>query len=422
MKRSTSLLSLALLSLNLIACTDNQSGGKGAQHESKQTSSAGKSDSNNKASSRSDSEHSDDSVTIESADQKKAGISVAPVEVESLPQVLTLNGEVAVNEQRTSHVGVVADGRVTALNVLPGASVRRGAVLGQVHSHSVHETAGALMQAFAALEHATREVNLATQSHDRYDRLYAIQAASLEEKQKSEQDLAQARQSLADAQANVHMEREHLSELLQVSPQTLTPNNLYDRELVPIRSPIDGIVTSRSLTVGQVVDTGTEAFVVSDLSTVWVMAAANERDISSVRKGANVDVTTQAFPDTPFRGTVEQVGNMLDPQTRTLPVRLVLPNPHYHLRPGMFAAAHIAGSATRQAVFIPEKALQNINGNEIVFLTKDGTTFRPQVVKSGTRSQGRTEIVQGLKPGDRIAVNGAFMVKGELLKSTVGDG
>lgn len=102
-------------------------------------------------------------------------------------------------------------------------------------------------------------------------------------------------------------------------------------------------------------------------------------------------------------------------------MRIVLPNPAQRLRPGMFAAAHITGSATRTAVFIPEDALQNINGNQIVFLTADGVTFRPQVVKLGTHSMGRAEIVQGLKPGDRIVVKGSFMVKGELLKGTVGD-
>ena len=429
MKELTRLLPIALLCLTLAGCSKKQPEGGDAKAGGKQQSSS-KSESKSGDSKNGDGKGGDkdsmggggDSVKIEAADQGKAGISVAPVEAETLPQLLTLNGQVVPNEQRTSHIGVIADGRITALNVLPGAAVHRGTVLGELHSHSVHETVGSLIQAFAAVDRAKGAVAFATQARDRYAKLYAIQAASLEEKQKSEQDLLAAKQGLVDAEASVHMEREHLSELLQVSPESLTPNNLYNRELVPIRSPIDGVVLSRSVTVGQVVDTGTEAFVVSDLSTIWVTASANEKDIGLLHNGANADVTTQGFPDFAFTGRVGQIGDTLDPQTRTIPVRLVLPNPGERLRPGMFAAAHIAGSATRTAVFIPENALQNINGNQVVFLTTDGVTFRPQAVKLGTHSMGRAEIVQGLKPGDRIVVNGAFMVKGELLKGTVGDG
>lgn len=415
---------IALVCLILSGCSKKQPEGENKQKDVKPQSSSVKGDNKGGGSKGGGSDSSGgnaDSVKIEAPDQQKAGISVVPIEVESLPQLLTLNGQVVVDEQHTSHIGVVADGRITVLNVLPGATVRRGTVLGQLHSHSVHETVGALIQAFAAVGRTRASVNFAVQASDRYAKLYAIQAASLEEKQKSEQDLQLARQSLVDSEANVHMEREHLSELLQVAPESLTPNNLYNRELVPIRSPIDGVVISRSITVGQVVATGTEAFVVSDLSTVWVMAAANEMDISFLHNDASADVTTQGFTDLAFTGRVGNIGNTLDPQTRTIPVRLVIPNPGMRLRPGMFASAHIAGSATRTAIFIPESALQNINGNQIVFVTPDGVTFRPQVVKLGTHSMGRIEVVQGLTPRTRIVTDGAFMVKGELLKGTVGD-
>jgi cobalt-zinc-cadmium efflux system membrane fusion protein len=424
MNAPTRLITIALLCLTLGACSKKETDGGGKTGGDQQQTSSQKGDSksgNSKGGDAASMGGTADTVKIQAADQQKAGIAIATVETATLPQLLTLNGQVVPNDQRTSHLGVVADGRITALNVLPGAVVRRGQTLGEVHSHSVHETVGALVQAFAAVDRAKGAVTFATQARDRYAKLYAIQVASLEEKQKSEQDLLQARQSLTDAEASVHMEREHLSELLQVTPESLNASNLYNRELVPIRSPIDGVVLTRSLTVGQVVDTGTEAFLISDLSTVWVTASANEKDISLLHNGANADVTTQGFPDLAFKGRVGQIGNELDPQTRTIPVRIVLPNPGQRLRPGMFASAHIAGSATRTAVSIPEDALQNINGNQVVFLTADGVTFRPQVVKLGTHSMGRAEIVQGLKPGDRIVVKGSFMVKGELLKGTVGD-
>jgi multidrug efflux pump subunit AcrA (membrane-fusion protein) len=286
----------------------------------------------------------------------------------------------------------------------------------------VHETVGALVQAFAAVDRERSAVSFAQEVRDRYHHLYSIQAASLEETQRSEQDLLQAKNLLIDAEATVRMEREHLSELLQVSPESLTPGTLYDREIVPIRSVMDGVVIVRNITVGQVVNTGFESFVVSNLSSVWVTAAVNERALSLVHEGVSANVTTQAYPGEAFTGRITMVGDTLDPQTRTVPVRIVVPNPGARLRPGMFATAQIAEGQTEDAVFVPEDALQDINGMQVVFVTQDGTTFRAQTVTVGTRTAGKAAIVDGLRRGDRIAVAGAFMVKSAMLKGTMGEG
>ena len=363
-----------------------------------------------------------DIVKIPLPAQQRAGIQTAYVLVQRTPRMLSVNGQVTLDEQHTSHLGTVADGRITAVNVLPGAPVRRGQVLGSLHSHTVHETVGALVQAYAEADRQRGAVSFAKQAQARYHHLYSIQAASLEESQRSDQEVLQAQKMLVDAEANVHMEREHLSELLQVSPESLNAGNLYDRELIPIRSPIDGVVIARNISVGQVVDTGFVAFDISNLSTIWVTAAVNQQDLSLIHQGAATDVVTTGSPDQVFHGRVAMIGDTLGPETRTIPVRVVVPNPATKLRPGMFASAHIAEPETREAVFISEDALQNINGMPVVFVTADGMTFQARTVNVGTRSMGKAEIVEGLKPGDRIVVNGAFMVKSEMLKGTMGDG
>ena len=363
-----------------------------------------------------------DIVKIPQQDQQRAGIQTAFVLVQRMPRTLSVAGQVVLDEQHTSHLGTVADGRITAVSVLPGAMVRRGQVLGSLHGHMVHETVSALVQAYAAVNRQHGAVTFAKQGQERYHHLYSIQAASLEESQRSDQDLLEAQRMLVDAEANVRMEREHLSELLQVSPESLNPNNLYDRELIPIHSPIDGVVIARNISVGQVVDTGFVAFDISNLSTIWVTAAVNQQDLSLVHQGATADVMTSGFPDQVFHGRVAMIGDTLDPETRTVPVRVVVPNPGTKLRPGMFASAQIAEPTTRDAVFVPEDAMQNINGMPVVFVTSDGTTFQARTVTIGTRSMGKAEVLEGLRPGDRIVVNGAFMVKSEMLKSTMGDG
>ena len=393
----------------------SKGGGQGSGSSS--ASSAGESDKSSKGGAQ-----ATDVVKISSDDQRRAGIQFVPVSVEQVARVLSAAGQVQMDEQHTSHVGTVADGRIAAVAVLAGAVVHRGQVLGTLHSHVVHETVGALVQAYAEADRQRGAVNFARQAQERYHHLHSIEAASLEESQRSDQEVLQAQKMLVDAQANVRMEREHLSELLQVSPESLTPNNLYDKELIPIRSPIDGVVMARNISVGQVVDTGFEAFVISNLSTVWVTAAVNEQDLALLHVGSQADVVTAGFQDRVFKGRVGMIGAALDPETRTTPVRIVVPNPGSLLRTGMFASVHIAQPRTREAIFVPEDALQDINGMKVVFTTRDGTSFQARTVTLGTRSMGKAEVVEGLGQEDRIVVNGAFMVKSEMLKGTMGEG
>ncbi len=362
-----------------------------------------------------------DVVKIAPADQAKAGIRIAPVQVRQVARQLSVAGQVAMDERHTDHIGVLADGLIERVFVLPGDSVRAGQTLALLHSHAVHETVGALTQAFAAVDRQTSAVHFAEINRERYQHLLSLQVASQEEAQRAEQQLRQSQQDLTDAQANVHMEREHLSELLQVPPASLTPATLGDRELVPVRAVAAGSVIARNVTPGQVVSMGTDAFVVSNLATVWVTAAVNEVDLPQVRRGAHATLTTQGYPGTSFPASVAMLGDQLDPQTRTIPVRLAVPNPGTRLRPGMFVTASIDEPSSTNAIFIPEDALQDVNGLRVVFVTNDGTNFQVRAVKPGTRSQGLVQIVEGLKPTDHVVVDGAFMVKGELLKGSVGE-
>ncbi len=362
-----------------------------------------------------------DTVTINTEQQRMAGVLVGQVDLQQVARSLEVVGQVGMDEQHTVHIGAIADGRITATYVLPGSNVRRGQTLAELHSHMIHETAGALAQAFAAVDRQRGAVTFAQQAKDRYRHLYSIQAASLEETQGADQQLVRATTELASAEASVRMEREHLAELLQVSPDSLTPGSLYNRELVPIRSVIDGTVITREVTPGMVVQTGTDTFVVSNLNTVWVTASLGERDLALVHVGANARVTTQAYPNQSFAGRITLVGDTLDPATRTVPVRIVVANPGVRLRPQMFASASIDQPLTRTAIFAPEDALQNVNGIQVVFVTTDGRSFRSQAVQIGTRAGHRIEVTNGLKAGDQIAVAGAFMVKSELLKGSMGE-
>ncbi len=360
-------------------------------------------------------------VTIALEDQKRASIQVMQATVKSMPQTLTVSGQVAMDERRTNHIGALADGRVENVYALPGDNVRSGQTLATIHSHTVHETVAALTQAYADLDRQKSAVSFATQARDRYAKLYSIQAASLEETQRAEQELAQSQKNLIDAEAMVIAEREHLAEILQVSPTSLVPGTLYQRELVPIRAIADGVVITRNITPGQVVTTGDELFVTSNLSSIWVNAAVNEKDVALIHTGNSATISMQAPSTIQSSGTVTMIGSVVDPQTRTLPVRISVANPGTTLRPGMFVSASITSPGTRNAIFVSRDALQDVNGYQVVFTTQDGTHFQATTVKTGARSGDLIEIVEGLGPSDRVVTSGAFMVKGELLKGSVGE-
>lgn len=427
MTRNVLLLLLCLAIAGMEGCHDDKQNSGAAKPESGQSTSPGEKNGQAKTGEKGghrnqkDGSVPADTVRIAREDQGRAGIRVGAVTARSMPRMLTVAGQVAMDEKHTEHIGALADGRIENVYVLPGDAVHRGQTLATLHSHMVHETVAALTQAFAAADRQQSALKFANQANDRYAKLYTIQAASLEEKQRAEQEVAQEQKGLTDAEANVRAEREHLAELLQVSPESLRPGTLYNKELIPVSAVADGVVIARNVTPGQVVSTGDETFVTSNLSTIWVNAAVNERDLSAVHTGASATVSTPGVSGGGLRGKVMMLGDVVDPQTRTLPVRLSVPNPGIRLRPGMFVTASIDEPATRMAVFVPSGALQDVNGFRVVFVTPDGVNFQGRAVKTGVETKGLVEIAEGLQATDHVVVEGAFMVKGELLKGTVGE-
>ncbi len=364
-------------------------------------------------------------IEVPQDQQRVAGIQVAAIVPREVARTLTVPGQIMMDEQRTAHVSSYADGRVVDILKQVGDPVSKGTVLARIHSHSVHETVGALAQDFANETRAQAAVSYAEGMRDRYQHLYSIQAASLEQQQSSQQALLQAQTDLVNAQASVRMEREHLGDILFIEPASITPTNLYSYEDVPIPSPIAGTVISRSITQGGVLEPGAEAYTISDLKEVWMVAAVSETELPHLHFGEHVLVTTSAWPGVDFPGTVTLIGSSLDPATRTVQVRATLANPAGHLKPQMFATASIqeapAASGTRPALFVPEGALQEVNGVSVAFVTPDGTHFAPRALKTLPAVAGQVEVTDGLRSGERVAVTGAFVLKSDLLKSTIGD-
>lgn len=191
-----------------------------------------------------------------------------------------------------------------------------------------------------------------------------------------------------------------------------------------LRSPIRGTVVARNAHVGQSVEpTGTLVKVV-DLDQLWLEAQVYEREMRFVSAGQPVQVEARAYPGEVFRGKVERVGEMLDERTRAVSVRVSLPNPGHRLKPGMFATARIVGTRAkepRRMVAVPWAAVQEIDGHPSVFVRKGERAFELRRVHTGERAGDLVEVLNGLEPGDDVVAEGSFLLKGELLKSTLGE-
>lgn len=188
--------------------------------------------------------------------------------------------------------------------------------------------------------------------------------------------------------------------------------------LVP--APISGTVTSRAVNAGEVVDASKELLRITDLSSVWVIAQVFERDVARLRVGSGASVTSDAFPDSIFRGQITYIDPQFDNATRTGKVRVELANPGQALKIGMYvkAAFGALGDAERTSPVIPAAAVQRIGDQDVVFVpTEDPVVFALRSVRLGPEVDGRRMVQEGLQVGDRVVTNGSFLLRAAWLKA-----
>jgi cobalt-zinc-cadmium efflux system membrane fusion protein len=193
---------------------------------------------------------------------------------------------------------------------------------------------------------------------------------------------------------------------------------------VRLESPIAGTVVARSVHIGQWVEPSDILIEVVDLDELWLRASVYEREMRYVQVGQVVQVSVRAYPDELFTGRVVQVSDVFDEETRSVPIRVVLPNAEHRLKPGMFATASIQGTHAhepRPLLAVPAVAIQQVDGHRAVFVRVDEGVFELRQVHTGERAGELIEILNGLVAGDEVVAEGSFLLKGELLKSSLGE-
>lgn len=186
-----------------------------------------------------------------------------------------------------------------------------------------------------------------------------------------------------------------------------------------VPAPVSGTVTSRVVNAGEVVEANKEILKVTDLSSVWVIAQVYERDLGRMRTGSGASISSDAFPDQIFRGTITYIDPQLDQATRTGKVRIETSNPGGELKLGMYVRAAFGslGNAERTVPVVPLSAVQSIDEKQTVFVsTGDPNVFELRPVRLGSESNGKYPVLEGLTVGDRIVTNGSFALRAEWIK------
>lgn len=271
------------------------------------------------------------------------------------------------------------------------------------------------------LSRARSRIDLARRAYEREERIGSEGLVNAREVGAAEAEVRAAKLELDRAKVDLQGARAALDGArravrnARASASALRGGASGGATTLTLSAPISGIVTERQATLGQAVERSSDLFDIEDARTVWVTANVPEADVAKVRAGLKVEIATTAYPDRIFPGVIQIVGTRLDPKTRSLPVQCRVDNPEHLLRADLFARVRIATSGTQSVLAVPQTAISGDGDDVAVFLEKEGV-FERQKVTLGRRDGQFVEVVEGLNPGDRVAVSGVFTLRSELAK------
>jgi cobalt-zinc-cadmium efflux system membrane fusion protein len=343
-----------------------------------------------------------------------AQFKYAEVKIEQITTQIEATGQVAINEDRSVRVGSLFTGRILEVPVKVGDRVQKGQSLAKMHTHEVHEAKAEYAKAWAELNQRKKQVEYSRSLLDRAERLYQMKALSLNELEKARVEFNAASQEVATAEAELERaigHREHLG---------LPDNPDYDQP-VTIRAPAPGIVIKREITPGASVNPGDNLFFISDLSSVWVIAQVQEKNLASLKNGAPVQIKVAAYTHETFKGRIARIGEMLNPETRTVEVRCVVDNRFGKLKPEMFATISLAVGEKRDVLMVDQTALHEMDEQTVVFVALGNNRFEKRAIKTDRRQGGMVEVIEGLSRGEQVVTEGSFQLKSEFSKDQLAE-
>ena len=334
-----------------------------------------------------------DEVRLSPDSPKRGYIKEAVLGLTRRPLMDQVSGTIAYDETRTVRVASPIAGRVTGDIAPLGARLKAGAPLATLDSPE-------LGQAQADHVKAQADRNLAERAFQRQQDLFDHGVAPRKDFDQAQDELTRARSEA---------ERSRLK-LVNLGVKGDSTDNRFT-----LHAPIAGEITERAINPGMEVrpDLATPLFVLSDLSRLWVLLDVFEKDIGLIHLGQQVLVKVPAWPEQEFKATVDYISRVVDDNTRTVKVRCVLPNPDNKLLPAMYASVEVQSDAGDLGLVVPLNSLFTEGESDWVFVAIDNDHYQKRPVRVGLRLKDKAVITEGLKPGERLVVGGALLLRTE---------
>lgn len=356
-------------------------------------------------------------VVLPPNEQAAAKIETAPATLSDAPDVLRVAGRIALADTCTWHVGVRTEGLVVQVSVGLGDRVRKGQVLARYHADELREARAQYRTARSELERAEAAAALAQHNADRMDRLVTLKAGSIQQAEQARQDLVSAQAIVRRAAIDVDRARSLLEEDLRVPVEPQAGDDTADQ--IPILAPATGYIIEKRVTPGKIVQPANDAFVIGDLAEVWMLASVRQEDLGGLHLGQAATVTVRGREAHVFNGTITNLGQEFDPTTRTMQVRIVLKNANNDLRPEMLVSAQFQVGSGTPMLIVAADAVQQINGQDVVFVRAAADRFAVRPVRVGEAVDGGVPVLEGLKAGEEIVTRGTFVLKSQLLRASM---
>jgi membrane fusion protein, heavy metal efflux system len=385
-------------------------------------------------------------VTLTPDAEKDAGVTISTAERREMETDVTVTGEVLANANTQIHVTTPVVGRITKILVSIGAHVKPGQNLMIVRSTDIQQAESDLLsgeqQVRSDLKQnlvqidcdtatADAQMKLDEKVYNRSKNLYDEKILAQADYQTAEtmylKDKIALESLIKKRKATVELSTEKMKLVTGPAKTKLRLLGLTDHEIeevmkTQIVDPMDtvdatgeGIVVERLVNVGELVDPSKPLFTIGDFHTVWLKADVFEKDISKVKLGQPIELQVDSFPDKVFRGRLDYVANQVDADTRTLAVRAEVTNEDLLLKPKMFARMKIIVDKD-SVLAIPTAAVQDTRNSKVVYVPIGNNSFEERLVKLGEQSGDYTEILEGLRPGDRVVTKGSFDLRANSVR------
>ncbi len=340
-----------------------------------------------------------DPLAIEAGPDLMKMLTLGQPSTKTVQVTLQVAGRVEADETRIARVSAPLGGRITDLSAVVGQVVRKGQVLAVLRSTELSDTQSTYLRAIS-------QQQLAERSSARAKRLLDEGVIAPAEVQRREAELVQANSevnALHDQLRVLGMTEDDVDRIEKTRKVNST---------ISVFASIDGIVMERLLTIGQMAQSAETIFVLADLSSVWLVADVPEQSAAICQPGKAVEARIAALPGHTINGKLSFVSNVVNPETRTVRVRMVLPNPKLQYKPAMLSTMSIQDTAEREKV-VPISAIVREDNQDFVFVQTSANAFQLRRVLIGEEFGTDRVLEAGVRPGETIVLDGAFHLNNE---------